>query len=388
MSSRPAPVKQRLPDGRAVRAEALSDEGGGRWRWRVRRCEAPREAITEAVLGVETSGTRAEVERALVRYATATQAPPQGADARLRTVADLCRYYARQSDKWAAQGDLARSTAKQRHQTYARVKEARGGECVVHTLRRGDLENLRDSLRRRYRASTVCTDLANIAGAWTWARGHGLVPDRDLPAAELPEKTDGRPRRTPTLGELAAVGATFDLEWHRRAHLLLCATGCRIGEILGSADSDHEGILVERIDRARRRIEVDGKTGRRVVPLRHDPEAWAALLEQVGARAEGPIWPGDGPAGAYQQALFHACARAGVAHFTANAIRRRVSFQLLGASMHPAVYEAWMGHSYQMALRVYQTEEAVQPELDDAADKVDLKRPAGRVLTLQRRRGS
>lgn len=57
--------------------------------------------------------------------------------------------------------------------------------------------------------------------------------------------------------------------------------GCRLGEL--------EGLQVEQVDLTEGVLTVEGKTGRRRVPL--SPPVVRALSRYLGERTEGPMWP-------------------------------------------------------------------------------------------------
>lgn len=386
-TAKPKPLTATLVDGRRVRAEATRPADGGAWHWRVRRCEAPREPVTADVLGPHPVGTVAQVRAALARYvansANVGTSSAQG-DPRLQTLADLAMYYARASRKLVETGDQAPGTARSKENTARVLAEVPAASCSVRRLRDGDIDDIVAALRRRYRSQTVDLMMQHLRGAWNWGRRHELVPDRDFPRfriAHLGE--DQKQKVTPTRGQLRAIYEQLTLAWHRRAFLIMAATGCRVGEVCN--------LTAERVDHARQSVYARGKVNPRWVPLAHAPDAWAALLEQLDeaakVRTDGRLFPVEA-AGDLNEAIRSIAEELHGVRVTTNAIRRRASRDLLSSprAIDPAVYERLMGHRWDTARRQYVTEDAL--DVAEAAERVGLGvLPRGQVLELKRKGG-
>lgn len=387
-TSRPKPIRAFLGDGRSIRAEATRPAEGaaGAWHWRVRRCEAPRAPITGEVFAGPPVATVAQVRTLLGRYvagaARAPEASDQPGDPRLQTLAELVGWYRRAVEKLVESGERSPATAESKRSAEGMLRALPESAVSVWRLRDADVEDLVSALLRKHRTRTAYQVAATVRAAWNWARKRELVPDRDFPRVYVPKLgQDQLEKITPTRGSLRAIHDALPSEWARRAFLVQAATGCRIGEVMN--------LTVSQIDHARKGLHVRGKYNPRWVPLAHAPEAWAAVLAQAeGAHPDGRLWR-PSMAKHFNDLVREVSRDLLDKRVTTNALRRRASRDLLSApkALDPAVYEALMGHSWQMARDSYVTEDAI--DVAEAAERVALGQlPRGQVLQIATRRGS
>jgi len=200
------------------------------------------------------------------------------------------------------------------------------------------------SIRQAYKA---------LQGAWNHGRRYGLIDNVELPKPNLPA-IEGHVlnHATPTLEEALEI-IEAQRGWAKVAMELLLCTGARVGEIeqLNWESSwDMEG----------RRIECNGKTGPRWVPLA--PRVNGLLMEwwlSCGRPQSGSMWPSAYPAEGLRKRL----ARYDI---TPHGFRRLASSRLIRGRIDPKTYSDVMGHSFEVGLKWYA--ESSSESLSSAAE--------------------
>jgi integrase/recombinase XerC len=247
------------------------------------------------------------------------------------------------------------------------------GRHLVRTIGAIPVDDCRDAARlhiarrltpkpgqRPGASSTIAREVAVLRSAWKWADDEQLVDGRG-PRCDVKVPDRGRVynHRTPTPDEVEAIIAFLDTprrwtRWPAMAMRLLYATGARIGEInaLRGIDVDlaaatltlHGRVLVAGVQRV-------GKTGERVVPIGRD------MLERLKPflpeDPEARVWPVTGRSFVAQirEAITVGCRATGVPMFSPHGLRRAMDDRL--AARGPDILSSWMGHSPEMAMRVY-----------------------------------
>ncbi|MDG1479048.1 MAG: site-specific integrase [Myxococcota bacterium] len=157
-------------------------------------------------------------------------------------------------------------------------------------------------------------------------------------------RNDETPERATVLKMLDQVGTDSEvgIAIHLQANL-----GARIGEIVS--------LKQDRIDLLRKRVMLDGKTGKRTVSY---PDACHALLSALHNAGPGP----DGRVFRRKEntlrtnvnrRLGSAADELGVPRFSSHGFRRRKATDLMDAGLSPKDYESFMGHSYKLGLAIY-----------------------------------
>ena len=232
---------------------------------------------------------------------------------------------------------------------------------------------------RRWSASsrTIHVELVQLEAAWTWARSRGLAPDHAL---DLPDHRPAatRARYTPTPAEVGAVLAHLPRPWMRWLVVLASATGARRGELAS--------LRWRAVDLDRRVVELDGKTGPRLVPL--GPAAIAVLreaaegVEDLDALVLGVVSDTVESVGRHVTA---ACDAAGVPRWTPHALRRLAVDRLYESGADVGVVARLLGQSPTVALQAYR-----QPRPDALRRAVEVARlgsiPAGEVIDIEAHR--
>jgi integrase len=348
-ASRPEPFKVTGTDVRVRIAEGPREDG--RWRWRADRQDGPKRANVWSGWA-----TQAEAEQAVLDALAAPaepEAPPFG------TVEDLLSTWTAAVDE---RSDVSVFTQRACTTAANRLLEHGLGEVFVDQVTRRTLERYRDAaLRTEGAGSTLMRDLKYLRQAWAWGREIKLVPDRDLPKVKV-EHRARKPvytRYTPTREEIARLLSTVRPAWIRRSLILLATTGARIGEIASlrwgavSADCD--------------RLELDGKTGRRIVPLhptvvaelrtwtRGEPDALVLGVKATTATAHT------------QRELARAAEVLGLPRVSPNGLRRAMTDALYRSGVGVDQEAAMLGHSAETAMRIYR-----QVSADDLTRAVTL----------------
>jgi len=178
-----------------------------------------------------------------------------------------------------------------------------------------------------------------LRSALRWGRDHGYTPPH-LPAApELP-KVDGyvHNHSTPTRAQI--LQAIDELTgWHQSLVVLLLGTGARVGEV-----AHLDWTAWNRVDRA---LTLSGKTGARTIPTNSTVhQTLTEMWMEAGQPSRGRVFQVTKPDSIIREKLF----KFGM---NPHGIRRRVSSQLIEAGVDVKAYEALMGHSYALAIKIY-----------------------------------
>lgn len=363
------PTRPKIQVSGPFRARAIrGPREDGRWYWRIERYTGGAALTAWTGWATPEEATRACAD--LVVGGQVRHAP----EVALTVDRLLRRWVAQQEDR----GDLRPATVEACRQTGRRIAASSLGAVLVERVTRQTLERWRDEQLRAGRASrTLELDAGKLAQAVRWAREVGMVDVPDLPRVRIVVRPT-RDDYTPTVGEVAAVVRALEQRAadHRRrlemgrptlasrrrqasavatitqraaamsSHALalevLAATGLRRGELV----SLHAGALTRRGDAVA--LVVEGKTGRRVVPLL-DPLG-ARLEAHAAARAQ--LWT-DRDASALEKLLPRVCAEVGCAPWSVQALRRLAVDRLYGSGADPGEAAAILGHSPQVALRHY-----------------------------------
>lgn len=243
----------------------------------------------------------------------------------------------------------------------------------------GKVERGRLPSRTGAAPATVSRELRMLRVAWVWAHEHGFVASPILPKTQVRHR-DVVDRYTPTPIEVARVLAKLH-GWPALAVRLCFATGARLGEIAGLVRRD--------IDEEAGVVRVDGKTGKRAIPVA--PQVLASVLPLLPTDPDARVL-GVEPSSvltSLRRYLTDACAEAGVRRWTAHALRRLAVDLLYRAGVDVGTAASVMGHTPTVALRHYRRASqddrsaavrlarlGVLPDTDEAAKVVNL--PSGR----------
>lgn len=372
----PAPMSREPTRGRPsavtladLRARAKRGPKGDRWYWHVERKIDGR----WLPIGVAIWADRDELDRAMARVVASPSSPGTQMLARCETVKQLL-------GMWRAYfetTDVAASTIESMRYVLARITKLLG-DVRLEALAVGALEDFKNRrMRTGTPSSTVRLELRYIKMAWIWGQQRHLVTvPLTLPhvPAEAMRKnpTRARKKHTPTVGDVAAVIRLLEPRRPRHAaalHLQL-ATGARIGEIAALEWEALEDGWVE----------LDGKTGRRKVPLSGEARDRLLALEPDEAKRKGPIFV-DATYNSLRSDLDRWCELAGVKKFTSHGVRRLVVDEMRRAGVRAEVAAAITGHHPAVMLTYY----ASKGTLDErtAATSMLGKLPRGQVIAMK-----
>lgn len=297
----------------------------------------------------------------------------------------LAGYLGHQRDR-CGRGRLAEGTLETQEHTVQRLR--RYPELVGLPVSQAPsvrvLQRLADALAEDYAPSTMAQTWTLLRQAWGWGQTYYPTVVREaLPPVELP--ADDAQQYTPTLDELLAVRDQLR-GWHRRAYVCLMATGAR-GHEIGE-------LTWEQVDWQRETVRLLGKgkgggvKAPRLLPL--SPTLADALREQWVARGQpdhGRVWQSVKAREALRRATRRGCAAAEVPTHTPHGIRRWMACELLERVFSPtpfsaADYEAWMGHTLEVGLRIYAS--ARPGRLEGAAEAVEALL-ASNVIEIRRK---
>lgn len=288
--------------------------------------------------------TEAEAEAELARLAApgATRPDRDAADLGITTVEHLLRAWLGYIED--ARPDLSQLTVIA-YRTSARRLARQLGLVRIDRLDLPTLDRWAASALRQLAPSSVSLDQTILRAVWTWGRGRGLCPDRDLPAVDI--RVPRKERRTPTPGEVARVIEHARPAWVAMLLRIQWATGARLGEVAS--------LTWDRVDWARDELQLTGKTGPRIVPMAPQLQAhlqeWRTRTPPDAAEVLGVTLITARHRASH--ALRAACDRAGVPRFTTHAIRRAVVDRLARSGVDVATAAALLGHSPQVMLEAY-----------------------------------
>jgi len=257
------------------------------------------------------------------------------------TIDQLCRLWLKEQKERMERGRQAASSYSAQKNIWKQHIAPRIGAIIANRITRTDVQRwVDDQDDEGIAPRTVANRHRQLRQIWKWGRSRGLIDDRELHRPELP-LVEGYTNNhvTPSLKEAEEALSNFK-GWKRVLGELLLVTGARVGEVceLKWAAWDREG----------RALTLTGKTGPRTIPTvstthRLLLEWWMSEGQPHTGRMFRNI---QDPRNAFYQAIRH--------HgFTAHGLRRLASTRLIGAGVDPAAYEALMGHSFSMGLKVY-----------------------------------
>ncbi len=309
-----------------------------RWYW---RAKLYRDGAEQSVWAGRATRQEAEQAIAALVAADALDAPPRPrAQASISTVADLLDAWLLEQDE---RSDIRPGTKVNKRSSSRRLQRFIG-EVRLTQVRQGTLERYRDTLARTkhargdgYSTGSIALDLLYLGEAWTWGREIGACP-HDLPTIRLKQRPV-MDKQTPTHADVCAVVAGVGERW-RPAIELLAATGCRIGEIVS--------LRAEDVDVTRSEITVQGKTGRRVVPVRQ--EVLRRLPTAVGVIWGCTEWHATRM---IRKEIDAACAAAQVPRFTPHGLRRYAADRMVDSGIDLKTVADILGHSVAMLLKRY-----------------------------------
>lgn len=287
----------------------------------------------------------------------------------IQTVCDLCECFLGDQTEG---GDWSPRTLENAT-TRLKVVVSFLGEVLVPRLTLSDMEGYIRKRKVNVAPGTIWLELRFLSQAWGWAQKRGLIPNREFPAPRLKNEVV-RERYTPEDADILRVLAVLRprSDWRYLAVLLLAETGARLGEIANLKRKD--------IDREKMLIRVDGKTGKREIPITSevyaeirpsllgDPEGWLLGVRPVTIRK---LNCGDSK-GSTNYHLAAACEDAGVSRFTPHGLRRAFVIRCFRAGLDPGVEASLAGHSIEMALKTYR--QVRQDEKREAIHRISLTR--------------
>jgi integrase len=355
-TARPAVVVVGAFHARTVRGP----NANGHWYWRID------EGAGEGLRVSHGAGwwSRAEVEVVVANMALGKVSSAESAG---MTVKDLMELYV---------GSLDARPLKARTKTtitnFARhIVRVIGRQLVVH-ITRAKLEEyvhlrLAEPARTTGRAAgrptargcapqSIHREVKVLKTAWRWGQEEGLIEDqRPMRAPRLRLSTDPvRNRHTPSREDIERVSQDITHQfgagsWQEIAFWLLAETGMRLGEAFE--------LTWDRVNLSGRFLEVNGKMGRRTVPI-----TWSLFeyLSDLPRPEEGtpdePVVPGGVTRTSRMlMTLKRSCLRAKVRLFNPGGLRRAAVDALYRSGADPSVAGAIIGHSPTVAMRHYRS---------------------------------
>ena len=351
MAKRPKTVK--VDPYRAYVRRGPRDDG--RWYWQVGHYRSRK--LVQAFCGWFTPGEVGEAMRKLPAEPGSTPQPHAG----VTTVEHLLATWYAEQKRRVSRGSIKPATLHTyRHMCLKMLPLI--GDVRVDAVTHDTLKTTKEELESYLGIRTVHTAFSIFRSAWKWAFLRGLV-ERPLPAFRV-AKPKGKlvyTLRTPSVEEAEAVIAWLWANspgWPAMHCEIMLSTGARpraVGQLKWGDVDLSQGVLTMGV-----------KTGIRDVVI---PDRLIGLLKQWKTRPGSGEWllgvlPGTVTTSG-QTFVRRACDALGIPRFTPKGFRRLVATQLIG-SMHqtdpvdgsplgmgPKEYEAHMGHSLEMGMRIY-----------------------------------
>lgn len=345
-AARPKVVK--VGPARASAVRGPHADGSGRWYWQGVAYDPVAQARTTVWSGW---ALRRDVEVALAQLvATGADLTEQPAHTTVTTVRDLMECWLWHVQNVGGRRGPLRPSSVRVYSYAARHLSEVLGEVRVDRLNRATVESHRDTRIARGAASaTVKSELRALGHAYRWWGDRSPRPLPPFPSVGV-TAAGVRDRYTPTRSEVLAVVDALD-GWARVCTVLLYATGARPAEI--------RDLRWRAVDLARGEVTLDGKTGRRTVPLADDPvRVLAAWRRETSPESDATVLGLTvssfnsyfGP-----RRLRAACAAAGVPRFTPYGLRRAAVDAMARAGVDIATAASITGHSPVVMLRHYRT---------------------------------
>lgn len=217
------------------------------------------------------------------------------------------------------------------------LAELRGAGEKYHRARANRLAPT--TIRIRQRILTACLN---------WAVDQELIAPQ-LSRGHTTADCTPKPSYTPTTEEIGLV-----LGWVRENCSPWVALALTLQATLGTRVAELGSLNWPRIDSVRGVFIVNGKTGRREIPVPLDAEIWGVLREW---RRKHPVslWP-VGPhtfSPSFRKALGMAQRELGLPLWGTHALRRAMIERLLEAGADPGVAASLTGHSPAVMLEIY-----------------------------------
>lgn len=324
-----------------------------RWYWRARKyTEAGEESVWTGW------GTRAE---AMAATEETIKRGGRKASTGCDTVTDLLDFWLGEQERRGETGELKPRSVK----TFRAVCKALQSTIGSVQIERVTSRTLEDHKDRRLRGggrgkgrtgapcstSAVEREVRTLIQAWRWGFEQGLHA-MATPAKPLVKVRPSRETHTPTEAEVLRVLACLS-GWPALLVRLYYATGARLGEITALTWGD--------VDLASATVTVDGKTGRRRVPLgasavgllretRGDAEASSRLLPVTKSSADTSLRR-------YLKAAIEQAnadkAFPAIPYWTAQGLRRFAVDRLYRSGARPEVAGKVVGHTPAVAWKHY-----------------------------------
>lgn len=345
---------------RPIRQRGKRGPADGRWYW---RCDYRRKTVWCGW------ATREETTVILARIVAEQRLDDRVQIADVGTVHDLLDYW------WPAakrSGTRSESSLIAYRTCCRRICASSLRPVRLERLSSWALQQWAGEQLARRAPMTVRLDYRVLVMAWRWGRSVGACPDRDLPPLTLGRVAPISEKYTPTMGEVRDVlelARAGERDWIPLLLELQIATGGRVGEI-GSLT--WERVYAEG-------VELEGKTGRRWVPLP------PALLQRLGERPRTSAYVlGIRPGGAVKVNghLRRFQVQLGQKPWTTHALRRLAIDRAARAGVPPDVAAAYFGHSPEVMLRTYR--QVSRADLAQAGVKARLWDLGGDVLPFRR----
>ena len=324
MAKRPATIRIDPYSTRVVRGPRAD----GRWYWRAEKWEGG--AAETGWTGWATPQEARETVAGLVAGKA-----PKGPDT-AGTIKDLLEYWL---GSQAERADLSPKSVQARRYHAKHLAETVGA-VRLEGASRATLERHANQRSRQGAAPrTIFLEVGALQSAWKWGREVGLHPHPDLPGIRIKLQ---RRRDTPSPSAATLQDAITLLSgWKRLAVLLLEGTGCRLGEIAGLT---WENVCFVP---GREAIVVEGKTGRREVPISGQLAAELDKSRHSGPRVLPVAVASVGPQ------LHRALRAIGGPKIAPQGIRRAAVGALYRGGADVGTAASILGHSPTTALKYY-----------------------------------
>lgn len=233
------------------------------------------------------------------------------------------------------------------YRTCAKRIVRRAGDWKLDEIDEPAMERYASAALREGRgSSTVYNEVTAWRAAWSWAMRLGYIP-RETPEpvrVRLPEQRINNDY-TPTTAEIRAMLAAVHIPWVRVALAVAWVAGCRVGEVAA--------IRREHVHPERQMVLVDGKTGRRWVPL----PAWTmnALLAHMQTHDRDEVLGVTVKTASTtcNRVMATAQAKAGLPRWTMNGLRRAAVDRAEREGVPVGTAAKLFGHTPKVMLEYY-----------------------------------
>ncbi|MEM6929221.1 MAG: site-specific integrase [Myxococcota bacterium] len=321
------------------------------WRGWANRTELPRFLAEVLVEGGEEAERDIEIEE-------------------IRTVKDLLEVWL--GEVVMPRTDLKARSKKNSEDSARRIVGGLGVHRVERLSRLAIDKWVASRQRRGHGSTTIRLDLVTLKAAWTWGRQVGACPRDDFTFPKV-RPVPKHPKTTPSRRDVERVIQWLDLNckpWVALVVRLQAALGCRIGE-LGE-------LTWARVDLDAGTAVLEGKTGRRVVPL------VGSVVEVLEAAPRTSAYvSGRSPRtvrSKVNELLGVACQAIGIEAFTSHGLRRLAVDTLARSGVDAGSAAAMLGHSPATMLQAYRR--VSHEDLVGAARALSRNRARGTVVAF------